>query len=518
MRKLVLCVSLLAPLSVAADLAGTWHFEAPPQQGPNGQTRPGRQVNYVFKVESNRFAGVSFNATSHQEIIDGMIEGDTITFKVKNEWGNAGKGTETEYKGTVKGDELTVELANPPQNAGRGGRGGRGGFGPTTLKRISNETTYIMPPELQHKPFGAFRPIKANGLALTPPMGWNSWNKFAGRVTDKDVREIADAMVSSGMKDAGYQYVNIDDTWEGPRDKDGNITTNEKFPDMKALADYVHSKGLKIGIYSGPGPLTCAQYPASYNHEEQDAKTWAAWGFDYLKYDWCSATGVYHPDEMKGAYQKMAVALRATRRPIVFSLCQYGWLDVGEWGAAVGGNSWRTTGDIRDSWNSMLGILDQQPGREKFANPGHWNDPDMLEIGNGGMTDTEYRTHMSMWCMLAAPLLAGNDLRSMSDATKAILMNKDVIAINQDKKGEQGVRVSKTGDTEIWKKPLANGTAVALLNRGADTAGISVKWADLGITKKNPKVHDVWTHQDVEAPEQFTAQVPSHGTVVVVVR
>jgi len=515
MRNLVLSFSLLAPLLGAADLAGTWHFEAPPQQGPNGQTRPGRQANYVFKVEGNRFTGVSFNATSHQDVIDGAIEGDTITFKLKNEWGNGGKGAETEYKGTVKGDELTVGLANPPQN---NGRGGRGGFGPLTLKRISNETSYIMPPDLEHKPFGAFKPIKPNGLALTPPMGWNSWNKFAGRVDDKAVRDIADAMVSSGMKDAGYQYVNIDDTWEGPRDKDGNITTNQKFPDMKALADYVHSKGLKIGIYSGPGPLTCAQYPASYNHEEQDAKTWAEWGFDYLKYDWCSASGVFHPDEMKSAYEKMAAALRATKRPIIFSLCQYGWLEVGEWGASVGGNLWRTTGDIRDAWTSMLGILDQQPGREKFAGPGHWNDPDMLEIGNGGMTDTEYRTHMSMWCMLAAPLLAGNDLRSMSDATKEILTNKEAIAINQDKKGEQGVRANKNGDTEVWKKPLAAGTAVALLNRGGDTARMSVKWADLGITKKNPKVHDVWTHKDVEAPEQLTAQVPSHGTLVVTVR
>jgi alpha-galactosidase len=517
MRNLVLCFSLLAPLLGAADLAGTWHFESAGQPGPNGQPGRGRQANYVFKVEGNKFTGTSFNPTTRQDVIDGVIDGNSITFKVRDEWGNNGRGSEMEYKGTLNGDELTVEPASPPQ-AGRGGRGGRGGFGPLTLKKISSDTEYKAPPEMQHKPFGPLQPIKANGLALTPPMGWNSWNKFAGRVDDKAVREIADAMAANGMRDAGYLYVNIDDTWEGPRDKDGNIASNEKFPDMKALTDYVHSKGLKIGIYSGPGPLTCAQFPASYNHEEQDAKTWAAWGFDYLKYDWCSARAVYHTDEMKPAYQKMAVALRSTKRPIVFSLCQYGLLDVGEWGASVGGNLWRTTGDISDRWDSMIRILDQQPGREKFAGPGHWNDPDMLEIGNGGMTDTEYRTHMTLWCMLAAPLLAGNDLRSMSDATKEILMNKEVIAIDQDKKGVQGVRASQNGDLEVWKKPLANGMAVALVNRGADTASISVKWADLGITKKNPKVHDVWTHKDVDASAEFTAQVPSHGTVAVIVR
>jgi alpha-galactosidase len=515
MRNFVAFLLLALPLS-AADLAGTWHFEAPGQPGRNGQPGRGRQANYTFKVDGNHFTGTSFTPTSRQDVIDGVIDGNNLTFKVKNDWGNSARGSVMEYKGTLNGDELTVEPANPPQMAGRGGRG----FGPLTLKKVSSETEYKLPPEMQHKPFPPFKPIKPNGLALTPPMGWNSWNKFAGRVDDKAVREIADAMVSSGMRDAGYTYINIDDTWEGPRDKDGNITSNEKFPDMKALADYVHSKGLKIGIYSGPGPLTCAGFPASYNHEEQDAKTWAAWGFDYLKYDWCSASGVYHPDEMKSAYQKMALALRATKRPIVFSLCQYGWLDVGEWGAAVGGNLWRTTGDISDRWQSMLRNLDlsTEHNSEKFANPGHWNDPDMLEIGNGGMTDAEYRTHMSLWCMLASPLLAGNDLRSMSDATKEILTNKEIIAIDQDKKGVQASRVRQDGSSEVWKKSLANGTAVALMNRGADTASISVKWSDLGITKKNPKVHDVWTHQDIDAPAEYTAQVPSHATVVVTVK
>jgi alpha-galactosidase len=509
MKKALVCLALVVPMLGAADLAGTWHFEAPAQPGPNGQPGPGREVNYVFKTEGNRFTGVSFTASSRTDVVEGKIDGNQITFAVRNEWDSAGRTFP--YKGTLNGDELTVEPVNPPQ----GGRGAR----PVVLKKVSNETEYKVPPEMQHKPFPPFQPIAPNGLAQTPPMGWNSWNKFAGRVDDKAVREIADAMVASGMRDAGYLYVNIDDTWEGQRDKDGNLASNQKFPDMKALADYVHSKGLKLGIYSSPGPLTCAGYVASYNHEEQDARIWAAWGIDYLKYDWCSASAVYERAEMASAYRKMALALRATRRPIVYSLCQYGLLDVGEWGAAAGGNLWRTTGDISDRWDSMSRIgFDQQVGREKYAGPGHWNDPDMLEVGNGGMTDTEYRTHMSLWSMLAAALLAGNDLRSMTDATREILTNKEVIAIDQDKLGVQGTRVRKDGDLEVWKKPLANGVAVGLFNRGGAAAKTTVKWSEVGVTAKNPKAHDVWAHKDLDAPAELTAEVPSHGVVLVTVR
>ena len=257
-------------------------------------------------------------------------------------------------------------------------------------------------------------------LAATPPMGWNSWNHFAGRVTDADVRSAADALVSTGMRDAGYIYVNIDDTWESKeRDAQGNITTNEKFPDMKALADYVHSKGLKLGIYSSPGDKTCAGYLGSLDHEEQDAKTYAAWGIDYLKYDLCGfrdpmrAARKAHPEDpqianrmMRDAYAKMSKALQATGRPIVYSLCQYGNDAVWEWGASVGGNLWRTTGDINDHYVSMATIGFGQAGLARFAAPGHWNDPDMLEVGNGGMNTDEYRTHMSLWAILAAPLLA----------------------------------------------------------------------------------------------------------------
>ena len=348
-------------------------------------------------------------------------------------------------------------------------------------------------------------------------MGWNSWNKFGSHIDDKIVREIADAIVSSGMKDAGYSYVNIDDTWEGKRDAQGNIQSNEKFPDMKALADYVHGKGLKIGIYSSPGPLTCAKYEGSYQHEEQDAKTYAAWGFDYLKYDWCSADKVYKREEMPAVYKKMSEALKGTGRPIVFSFCQYGLDKVWEWGPSAGANLWRTTGDIEDNWRSMSRIgFDRQPGLETYAGPGHWNDPDMLEIGNGGMSDIEYRTHMSLWAMLAAPLLAGNDLRQMTDETKAILTNREVIAIDQDPLGKQGYRVSKAANQEIWVKPLSDGSlAVALFNRGDVSALMALNWSDIQL-KGKLNVRDLWAHIDRgKIKDEYVAEVPARGTVLI---
>ena len=356
----------------------------------------------------------------------------------------------------------------------------------------------------------------AADLATTPPMGWNSWNKFAEKVDDQAVRNMADAMVSSGMKDAGYIYVNIDDTWEAQRDAQGNIHSNSKFPDMKALADYVHSKGLKIGIYSSPGPKTCAGYEGSYQHEEQDAKTWAAWGIDYLKYDWCSAEKVYKPSDMQAVYRKMADALKATGRPIVYSLCQYGLQKVWEWGASVGGNLWRTTGDIEDKWDSMSAIgFDKQTNLEKYAGPGHWNDPDMLEVGNGGMTNVEYQTHMSLWAMLSAPLLAGNDLRNMTPAIHDILTNKEVIAIDQDKLGDQGRRFSKDGGGEAWYKQLANGDlAVGLFNRSEGMETVVAQWEILGLKGKH-KIRDLWTHTDLGSfRDGYSAAVQAHGVIL----
>ncbi len=365
---------------------------------------------------------------------------------------------------------------------------------------------------------------QSNTLAATPPMGWNSWNHFAERVTDADVRGAADALVSSGMRDAGYIYVNIDDTWEGKRDAQGVIHTNSKFPDMKALADYVHSKGLKIGIYSSPGPKTCGGYAGSYGHEAQDAKTYAAWGFDYLKYDLCSYRDIMQRDAgndpakanrmMRQAYMKMHDGLQATGRPIVLSLCQYGWDSVWKWGPEVGATSWRTTGDISDSYDRMSVIGFGQAGLARYAGPGHWNDPDMLEVGNGKMTGDEYRTHMSLWAMLAAPLLAGNDLSKMTPETRDILMNKDVIAIDQDTLGKQGDRVTATGPFEVWARPLHDGSqAVALFNRGEDDETMDLPFAAVSVAR-GYKARDVWAQRDFVLEDSYRVRVPRHGVVL----
>ncbi len=362
-------------------------------------------------------------------------------------------------------------------------------------------------------------------LAATPPMGWNSWNHFAEHVTEADVKAAAAALVSSGMRDAGYIYVNIDDTWEGKRDAQGNIQTNSKFPDMKGLADYVHSKGLKLGIYSSPGPKTCAGYPGSYGHEAQDAKTYASWGIDYLKYDLCSFIPIMQKQSNgdpqkafeieKAAYQKMHKALEATGRPIVFSMCQYGWNDVWKWGPDVGGNLWRTTGDITDKYDRMEQIGFSQAGLSKYAGPGHWNDPDMLEVGNGGMSFDEYKTHMTLWTILAAPLLAGNDLSKMTAETKELLMNKEVIAVDQDRLGKQGDRVWEEGPESVWAKPLSGGAkAVGIFNRAETPRTISLKLSAIGFGQ-NAKLRDLWAHKSVQANNGvYTVTVPKHGAVM----
>src|SRR5579862_1582739 len=382
---------------------------------------------------------------------------------------------------------------------------------PATAADEVPEQPYIEPP--------ALHPVPYDGLAKTPPMGWNSWNLFAEKVDDQTVRGMADAMVSSGMKDAGYIYVNIDDTWEGVRDANGVLGTNHKFPDMKALADYVHSKGLKIGIYSGPGPRTCGGYPASYGYEEQDAKMYAGWGIDYLKYDWCSAGTIYKNDKLQPVYQKMGQALHDTGRPIVFSLCEYGLGDVQKWGPEVGVNLSRTTGDIRDEWNSMLDNIHKQVPTAAYAGPGHWNDPDMLEIGNGHMSDDEYRTHMSLWALTAAPLLAGNDIRTMSDVTKSILLNKEVIAVDQDPLGKQASPV-KNGNLETWIKPLKDGgVAVGVVNLDSAPANATVKAGDLGLKGSPHSARDLWAHKEVKfANGEYSASVPAHGVLMLRVR
>jgi len=359
-------------------------------------------------------------------------------------------------------------------------------------------------------------------VAATPPMGWNSWNHFAAKIDDATVRAQADAMVKSGMRDAGYRYINIDDTWEGTRDASGVIHPNSKFPDMKALADYVHSKGLKLGIYSSPGPKTCAGYEGSFGHEVQDAQTYAAWGIDYLKYDLCSlgtqmiaAGSLDKAQEIQlAAYRKMDAALKATGRPMVYSLCQYGFFQPWRWAPSVDGNSWRTTGDIEDKFQRMLQIGLSQAGLAKFAGPGHWNDPDMLEVGNGGMTAIEYRTHMSLWALLAAPLLAGNDLSTMTPETTAILTNHEIIAVDQDVAGVQGDRVKVEGGLEIWAKPLAGGAkAVGLFNLSDQPAYLEVKFSELGFAGP-VRARDLWAAKDLGAMAAYKVEIPAHGVVM----
>jgi alpha-galactosidase len=363
-----------------------------------------------------------------------------------------------------------------------------------------------------------------NGLALTPPMGWNSWNKFACNVNEQTVRDSADAMVASGMRDAGYQYVVIDDCWHGPRDANGFITADrQKFPSgIKALADYVHSKGLKFGIYSDAGRLTCGGRPGSQGHEYQDALTYARWGVDYLKYDWCS-TGDRNAQE---AYALMADALRQSGRDIVFSMCEWGTAKPWLWAQNIG-NLWRTTGDISDDFGTkkkahdwehpMLQLLDWNEPLWPFAGPGHWNDADMLEVGNGGMTPVEYRSHFSLWAMMASPLMAGNDIAHMDDATKLILLNKEVIAIDQDKLGVQGHRVVKDGDKEVWVKPLSGGArALLLFNRGEAPVVIRASADLLGYPPRlRAKVRDLWAHKDLPAwSGSIQATVEPHGVAM----
>ncbi len=350
-------------------------------------------------------------------------------------------------------------------------------------------------------------------LALTPPMGWNSWNKFGCNVSDKLIREMADAMVSTGMQAAGYQYVNIDDCWQVSRDASGTIVADPvRFPSgMKALADYVHSKGLKLGLYTDAGTGTCEKRPGSLNHEDQDAKTYASWGIDYIKIDWCNSEGL----DPEVQYAKFRDALAPSGRPIVFSICNWGVKTPWRWGPTTG-NLWRTTGDINDTYDRMALIGFGQNGLEKFAGPGHWNDPDMLEVGNGGMKRDEYRTHMALWAILAAPLLAGNDLRSMSLETKELLMNSEILAVDQDAKGVQGRRVWQEGPLEIWVKPLADGSqAVGLFNRSESATKITLDFKSIG-APASAKLRDLLDHKDLgTAQNSYSAEVPKHGVVLV---
>lgn len=375
---------------------------------------------------------------------------------------------------------------------------------------------------------------KFEGLAKTPPMGWNSWNKFACNVDEKLIMETADYMVSSGMKDAGYQYIVIDDCWQGERDSLGFIQPDPvRFPaGMKALADYIHAKGLKFGIYSDAGWKTCGGRPGSRGYEFQDAMQYAKWGVDYLKYDWCNTEGL----NSKGAYMTMRDAIRKAGRPIVFSICEWGDTEPWTWGKDIG-HLWRTTGDIapifdglegHGSWSSLgvLQILDMRKGIRKYAGPDHWNDPDMMEVGNG-MTVSEDRAHFSLWAILAAPLIAGNDLRDMDEATVEILTNKEVIAVDQDPLGVQGYKCFAKDNWEIWGKPLTNGElALCFLNRTLDKVKVEYNWHEFPIkddefgyqypfNDKTYKIRDLWKHKDIGTTAKvFKGEILPHDVIM----
>jgi alpha-galactosidase len=364
-----------------------------------------------------------------------------------------------------------------------------------------------------------------NGLAQTPPMGFNDWNAFHCNVNAQLIEQTADAMASNGMKAAGYQYVNIDDCWLAQsRDANGNLVPDPaKFPQgIQAVADYVHSKGLKLGIYEDAGTQTCAKYPGSYGHEAQDAKTFASWGVDYLKYDWCNVPfqdfpGQTHQQVAQTLYTRMRDALAASGRQIVFSMCN-GWdaaVQPQTWAQPVA-NLWRTTHDIQDNYASMLDIFHSNINYSADAKPGAWNDPDMLEIGNGGMTTTEYQSHFSLWAEMAAPLIAGTDLRTASPTTLSILTNRDVIAVDQDPMGKPGYAVAVSSGNWVLTRQLAGGDrAVVLFNENAAASTISTTAQSVGMhPSKQYTLTDLWAHQSSTTTSAISATVPAHGVVM----
>jgi alpha-galactosidase len=483
-------------------ILGVWLVEPRSPQGvlPSTLTFTGGDGNPVTGVWSA-------NAGSSRYPIDDVeVHGEVVSFKVTY------PSDRLMWSGKLEGSgRLIVRPANIDLPAAV-----------TTLRRLSPRELAKLQAEapislIAHKlPVPRLRDLAPNGLARTPPMGWSSWNHFLERIDDRTVREIADALVSSGLRDVGYVYVNIDDGWQGRRDQQGELHANSKFPDMKGLAEFIHRRGLKLGLYSSPGPATCAGYVGSHGYEIQDAQTFARWGVDYLKYDLCSAEDLYRTEEdMRALYQKMGEALQATGRPIVYGLCEYGLSDVGSWGHRVGGNSWRVSEDIWDNWARMAHIGFETHGNGRDAGPGGWNDPDMLEVGNGGMSTEEYRTHLTLWSMLAAPLILGNDVRHMDSTTQALLLNKEVIAIDQDPLGMQGRRATVLGDREVWIKVLSDrSTAVALFNRGPSDAIVQVNWGDIGLDR-HESVRDLWKHEDLgEFAEGYQTSVPSHGAML----
>ena len=497
----VLALPAMTPLS--DQLQGSWFVESAAPEGMIVQV-------VTFKERGQKIYGT-------WETLPRWLTGEIDQVKLKNgilSFTLALDGDTASWRGEFHGDETFsmtwIRSDGVPVLTRVFRRASKEALTEAESRAPKDLVTHTLPlPRIQKLPF--------NGLALTPPMGWNSWNFFKEGVDDKSVREIVDALVKTGLRDAGYTIVTIDDGWQGDRDAAGVIHANTKFPDMRALGEYIHDRGLKFGIYSSPGPITCAGYIGSHGHETEDVRTFISWGVDFLKYDWCFADAVYKTRaEMQSVYQKMGAALQASARPIIYSLCQYGAFDVGSWGRDVGGNLWRTGGDTIEGnrWASMSSRFNLD-GDAKDNGPGGWNDPDMMLVGIDGMNVDEYRTHMTLWSMLAAPLIIGNDVRSMSAEVRDILVDKEVLEVDQDVLGRQGSKVRKFGTSEIWVKPLSNGAmAIAFFNRGEEPATIQVRWADLRLGELQ-QVRDLWRKLDLGTQEGgISASVPRHGSVL----
>lgn len=485
--------SFLAPAAAAMRPMGAWIFDTPADYPGITMMQVGREGRGLRGQLTSRWYGT----VAMQHIVQ---RGMTLTFDTRNindrdhptrRWTAT---FDTARSVTLKGGIWHGDITQQ----------GRRGTA-RDVRRLTFRPAAALPPLV---------PLAPDGLAATPPMGWSSWNAFGARIDDATIRAMADALVASGLRDAGYVYVNIDDGWQGARGRDGALHANARFPDMKALADYVHARGLRLGLYSSPGPRTCAGYEGSYGHVVQDARTFARWGVDYLKYDLCSGEWFYDTaTRVRQAYQAMGRALRATGRPILFSLCEYGRFDVANWGPSVGGHLWRTTGDISDDYKTMSDIGFERNPRFPHAGPGGWNDPDMLEIGNGAMTRDEYRTHLTLWAMQAAPLIMGHDLRGMTDDTRRLLATRAVIAIDQDPLGDQGRRVRAADGVELWRKRLSGGAvAVAIFNRTTEPRRARLLPEDTGLAGP-VRIRDLFEGRLVAEIDGASTVAP-HGVVL----
>lgn len=510
MKSVAFSVAFVTSLSLgvsagAADLVGTWMAPA-----PNAYYYPGKRISgypnsdafterFVFSRENGVLVGAFLSIVGKKPVSDLEVQGKTISFS---------QGS-SEFRGEIHGNTLQLMV----------NRRGNSRSEPYTCRRATERDLKIIAAgptySFEKLPLPALHDIPGDDLAPTPPMGIGNFTV----TSDAEVRKAADEMVANGLRDAGYVYIQIDEGWQGRRDAQGNIHPNRRFPDMKALADYVHSRGLKLGLYSSPGPAACWGYAGSYGHEQQDANTFAAWGIDYLKYDWCSAAVIYHTQpEMQAQYQKMGEALRASGRPIVFGLSLYTRFNVPSWGRKVGANLWRTTNDIGDRWDAVVSNGFEHNGTLDHTGPDGWNDPDDLQTGIGGMTLEEYRTQMTLWCVMAAPLLVeknNNKVAKWSTAIKGILLNREVIAVDQDALGIQGHRALKQGPMEVWTKPLSDHTtAVALFNLGEEERKVNLRWEELQL-KNVRRVRDLWRNTDVgNLTQSYEATLPLHGAVL----